>query len=102
MRKLLTILIMLFTAIAYMPEAHAQFKDKGPKNGNYRAWASKREFSGFKLNSGQRKSLGLKNGLFNTGIAKNWKIFQGKRKPKLSNRQVAAIRKEYENKPNKK
>jgi hypothetical protein len=80
MRNLPTLLFTLLLAFfIQVGTAEAQFKDKGPKNGQYGKWASKREYNGFKINSGQRKSLGLPRGLFNTGIAQNWKIFNNKK-----------------------
>lgn len=90
---MLVLLYMAFILFSFLPEkSYAQFKEKGPKNGNYSKWASKREFNGYKLNYGQRKSLGLSTGLFNTGIAQNWKVFNKKKKKNISKKPNEAIK----------
>ena len=75
MPKFLKLLTLLFCLFLMLPEeSQAQFKDKGPKS------------------SGKRKALGMKNGLLGTGLFAN-KSKKKKPKTKLSNQEIADIRK---------
>ena len=90
-------LIFLLSCILIQP-SYGQFKDKGPKGDQlkYNAWLqNKYRHNGFKLNPGQWKALGMKNGFLNTGIAANWsKNKQDKNPLKLSKSELKAIKEE--------
>ncbi|WP_286969412.1 hypothetical protein [Algoriphagus sp.] len=96
MPKFLKLLTLLFCLFLMLPEeSQAQFKDKGPKSSG-KAWSfwkqKQHQFNGYKFNSGQRKALGMKNGLLGTGLFAN-KSKKKKPKTKLSNQEIADIRK---------
>lgn len=103
MPKIIKLLPLVFCLFFMLPnESFAQFKDKGPKSSgkDWIVWKQKQHrFKGYKLNAGQRKSLGLKNGLFGTGLFAN-KSKRKKPKTKLSHQEIADIRKN-QNKPPK-
>lgn len=89
-----TACLVFFLAFSFnISQSQAQFKEDNPKPGKYTKWADKRGFKGLKLNKGQFKALGMKNGLFNTGLFAN-KSRKEKTKTKLSNRDIKAIREE--------
>jgi DNA polymerase III subunit epsilon len=68
-----TACLVFFLAFTFnIYQVQAQFKDKQPKSGNYLSWAHKNYgFKGYKLNRGQRKALGLSQGLLGTGLFAN-------------------------------
>lgn len=90
----ITACLVFFLAFSFnISESQAQFKEDNPKPGKYHKWANKRGFKGLKLNGGQFKALGMKNGLFGTGLFAN-KSRKEKTKAKLSNKDIKAIREE--------
>lgn len=90
-------LVFLLSFILIQP-SYGQFKEKGPKRDQlkYNEWLQKQyKHNGFKLNPGQWKALGMKNGFLNTGIAANWsKNKQDKNPLKLSKAELRAIKEE--------